>query len=229
MFKPPQPKPHSYKQLFVILICLLPFLYFIYPRNEGKTILILGDSLSSPYGIGPQDSWVFLLQERVHNKKLPFRVVNSSTPGDTTNDGLRRLSRVLKNTRPTLTIIGLGSNDALKSKPISEIRKNLLTLIQLAKQANSKVLLLGMNMAAIAPNDSEYANEFHQIYPELAQQEHIYLVPHFLRGVEDQPYLMQDDKLHPVKEAQPIILDNVWPQIQEILVSVQKKVSSRSY
>jgi len=218
LYKPAQPKPSSYKQLVVIIICLLPLLlYFIFPYYSGKTILVLGDSLSSPYGIGPKDSWVFLLQKKLDKEKNPYQIVNSSIPGNTTDDGLERLSRVLKNTKPTLTIIELGANDALKSRPIATIRENLLTLIQIAKKANCKVLLLGMNMPSIAPNDREYANAFRQIYSDLAAQEHIFLVPHFLQGVEDRPYFMQEDRLHPTKEAQPILVENIWPQIQKIL------------
>jgi acyl-CoA thioesterase I len=216
MFKSIERKVNPYKQFIVIVICLLPlFLYFILPRYSEKTILILGDSLCSPYGIGPKDSWVFLLQQQLNNEKYHYKVVNSSTPGDTTEDGLIRLPAELKNAQPTLTIIALGANDAIHGLPIATIKSNLLKLIQLAKQAHSKVLLLGMHMF---PNNTlEYANQFQKIYPELSQQEHVALVPFFLKDVEDNPSLMQDDKLHPIKEAEPILLKNVWPEIKKIL------------
>lgn len=209
-------KGSAIKQVLVILLCLIPiFLYLFLPINKQKTILILGDSLSSPYGIGPQDSWVVALQQRLDKQGYPYKVVNSSTPGDRTDAGLARLPQELTDHKPTLTIIELGANDAIQGLPIATIRNNLLKLIRLTKQANSKVLLLGMHMF---PNNTvQYAHQFAMIYPDLAKQEQVYLIPVFLIGVETNPALMQADKLHPTKEAQPLLLETVWPEIKKIL------------
>lgn len=216
MFKKIESKSNPYKQLFVVIICLLPlFLYFLLPGYSGKTILILGNSLSSPYGIGPQDSWVFLLQQRLNKEKYHYTIVNSSIPGDVTDDGLMRLPQNLKEVKPTLTIIELGANDAIKGLPIATIKNNLLKLIRLAKQAHSEVLLLGGQM--FPNNTQEYATAYQQIFFDLAKEEKVYLVPNFLSGVENYPYLMQADRLHPVKEAQPVLLENIWPEIKKIL------------
>lgn len=213
MYKLNRPKSNSLKQIVIALVCLLPlFIYLILPSETGKTILILGDSLSSPYGIGPKDSWVALLQQRLNKENYNYRVVNSSIPGDTTVGALKRLPRELKDYKPTLTIIEYGANDAIQGFPIATIRQNLLELIRLAKKANSKVLLLGMRNSSL-----KYAYEFQMIYPGLAKQEHVNIVPVFLKGVGDNPKLMQKDKLHPVKEAEPILLKNVWPEIKKIL------------
>lgn len=213
MYKLNKPKSNSLKQIIVALVCLLPlFLYLILPSKTEKKILILGDSLSSAYGIGPDDSWVALLQQRLNREKYHYKVVNSSIPGDKTAGALERLPQELKDHKPTLTIIEYGANDAIHGLPIATIRNNLLELIMLAKKANSKVLLLGMRN-----NTLKYAHEFQMIYPALAKQEHISIVPLFLKGVDDNPNLMQKDKLHPVKKAEPILLENVWPEIKKIL------------
>ena len=212
-FKLNKPRSNSLKQIVVILVCLLPvFLYLILPAGKEKTILILGDSLSCPYGIGPDDSWVTLLQRRLNKENYHYKIVNSSIPGDKTAGGLERLPRELKNHKPVLTIIEYGANDAIHGLPLATIRNNLIKLITLAKNANSKVLLLGMRNITL-----ENAHEFHLIYLELAKQEHVSIVPVFLKGVDNNPTLMQKDKLHPVKEAEPILLENIWPEIKKIL------------
>lgn len=227
MFKIIESKSNRYKQLLVAIICLLPLiLYFLLPGYSGKTILILGDSLSSPYGIGPQDSWVYLLQQRLDHEKYHYTVVNSSIPGDITEDGLVRLPQNLKDVKPTLTIIELGANDAIHDFPIATIKNNLLKLIRLAKQAHSEVLLLGGRM--LPNNTQEYANAYHQMFFDLAKQENVYLVPDFLSHVEIYPDLMQADKLHPVKRAQPILLENVWPEIKMILDKESLKPRAKS-
>lgn len=214
-------KTESFKQIIVMIICLLfLFLYFIYSIFPGKKIVIIGDSLSVPYNIGPKDSWVYLLQQRLNQENYHYKIVNFSVAGDITANGLERLPTVLKTQKPVLTIIELGANDARQGIPVMVIKNNLLKLIQMTKQANSKVILIQMH---IAPQDPKYNEKFHQIYPDLAQQEHITLISDFLNHVENQSQLMQSDKLHPVQEAQVIILNNIWPEIKKALTALARQ------
>lgn len=209
-------KSNSLKQWIVTIVCLIPILlYFFMPASKEKTILILGDSLSYPYGIGPKDSWVELLQQRLNKENYHYKLIDSSIPGDVTEGGLERLPRNLKDDKPVLTIIEMGANDAIQGLPIATIKDHLRQLIRLAKKANSKVLLLGMHM--LPNNTIEYQNNFRQIYPELAREEHVTLVPLFLKDVESNPRLMQEDKLHPIKEAQPMLLETIWPFIKKLI------------
>ncbi|VVC77143.1 Esterase TesA [Aquicella siphonis] len=180
-----------------------------------NTILILGDSLSSGYGIEPGKNWVALLKQRLTDRHYPYQVINASISGDTTSDGLSRLPGLLKQYHPAVTIIEMGGNDGLRGLQITVIKSNLLKLIQLAVQAKSQVLLLGVRMP---PNYGHvYTQGFNDIFSGLAKDNSIHVIPEFLKGVDEDPNLMQPDGIHPNALAQAILLDNVWPVLVKLL------------
>ncbi|CAM2930629.1 arylesterase [Legionella worsleiensis] len=204
------------KRMIFLLLCLLPFfLVLLLPAKSEPTLLIIGDSLSYAYGIRSQDSWVSLLQERLKKNNYHYQVVNYSIPGDVTENGLKRLQWALDEYKPKITVIEMGANDGLQHVPIKTIQANLLKMIILAKQHKSKVLLLGMRLPVEYP--SSYRAAFANLYPVLANQQNIALVPVFLKHVDSNAYLMQDDKLHPKKEGQAILLETVWSQLKKLL------------
>jgi len=181
----------------------------------SHTLLVFGDSLSAAYGIAPQQGWVQLLAERVRKAALPWQVVNASVSGETTAGGLRRLPEDLKRHHPSIVAIELGANDALRGQPVASIRSNLEQMIRLAREAHAQPVLVGI---MIPPNYGiDYAAEFRQVYREVARRHEVPLVPFLLEGIVDQPAMFQADQLHPTAQAQPRLLDNVWPTLEPLL------------
>ena len=178
-------------------------------------ILILGDSLSTAYGIEHSQGWVQLLQNHLNNNGHRYQIVNASVSGETTRGGLSRLPTSLIQHHPKIVIIALGGNDGLRGISLKEFRNNLNTMILKAKATNAKVLLCGVR---IPPNlGATYVSRFLQVYSETAQKHNIPLLKYILKDVSNKPHLMQDDGLHPTAEAQPIILNNVLSELNSII------------
>jgi acyl-CoA thioesterase-1 len=190
-------------------------LLFTVPALAENTILILGDSLSAGYGIDPAVGWVSLLTKRLKEGKYDYRVVNASISGDTLSNGLSRLPLALRAAHPQITIIELGANDGLRGLLPTQIKKNLASLILLAKKAGSKVLVLGVR---IPPNYGlAYTQQFQGVYQELAKAGDVTVVPLFLNGIDDHAGWLQADGIHPTQDAQTKMLDNVWVGLKALL------------
>jgi len=181
-------------------------------------VLVVGDSLSAEYGLQRGSGWAALLQERLNREKVQARVVNASISGDTTSGGRSRLPALLRQHQPSVVVIELGGNDALRGLPMSTTRDNLSAMVQASTAAGARVLLLGMEMP---PNyGARYAQEFRDVFTNVAKQGKAALVPFFLKGVADLPdptKLFQNDRIHPNEQAQPIMLDNVWPALRPLV------------
>ena len=200
------------------LLCLGALLSTTPTWAEAPVILIVGDSLSAGYGVASGRGWVTLLQQRLTERGYPHRVVNASISGDTTSDGLSRLPAALQREQPALVLLELGANDGLLGQPPSLTHDNLSKLITLSQQAGARVLLAEMR---IPPNyGPAYTQKFHATFAELARQHAIPLIPFLLEGVAGNPVLIQEDGLHPRTEAQPRILENVWPTVEQALAPV---------
>lgn len=198
------------RRVLLLLALLAPW-----PALAAPALLVLGDSLSAAFGIDTRSGWVSLLAERLAARGLDLRVVNASISGDTTAGGLARLPPLLAEHRPRVVVIELGGNDGLRGLPLPVVRGNLENLIRASRDAGARVLLLGMR---IPPNyGPRYTEAFHALYADLAQRYEVPLVPFFLDGVAAQPGLIQDDGIHPRAEAQPRLLDNVWPALEPLL------------
>ncbi|MDP2679818.1 MAG: arylesterase [Rhodoferax sp.] len=180
------------------------------------SLLVLGDSLSAEYGLRRGTGWVALLERQLEAEKMKVTVVNASISGDTTSGGRARLPALLAQHRPTLVVIELGGNDALRGLPLDMSRDNLLAMTRLAQQNGAKVALLGMQ---VPPNyGRDYAQRFARIYVDVAKATRSALVPFFLKGIADVPDSMawfQADRIHPKEEAHPRLLANVWPTLKK--------------
>ena len=180
-------------------------------------ILILGDSLSAAYGIDHNDGWVKLLEERLREKALPHRIINASISGETTAGGRARLPRLLAEHRPRLVLLELGANDGLRGFGFGVLRDNLTAMVRQAHAAGSQVLIAGLRLP---PNyGAAYTDGFQAVFREVATAEQVPLIPDFLAGVPEDRKLMQADDLHPNAMAQPLILENVWPSLEAMLIS----------
>jgi len=196
----------------LLILCLLS-----QPLWAGDTrkMVILGDSLSAGYGIAEDEAWVSLLQERLAEQRPDWQAVNASTSGETTGGGLRRIDKLLDEQQPDLMVIQLGGNDGLRGFPHQDIRNNLAQMIERSKAAGAEVMLLGIELP---PNyGRRYTEVFARQYHELADDYDVTLVPFMLEDIYDRNGMMQSDDIHPTAAAQPLILDNVWEQLEDLL------------
>jgi len=179
------------------------------------TILIVGDSISAGFGLDTRLGWVSLLEQRLEREGHDDRVINASISGDTSAGGQARLPALLTEHKPDVVIVELGGNDGLRGQPPAQLQQNLAAMIDAAKTAGAKVLLLGMQLP---PNyGPRYTEAFAGVYTQLADEKQIALVPFFLEGVGGHPELMQADGLHPAVGAQDKLLENVWPSLKPLL------------
>ncbi|MCE4541899.1 MULTISPECIES: arylesterase [Caballeronia] len=178
-------------------------------------IVVLGDSLSAEYGLPRDTGWVNLLRERLAKERFDYSVANSSISGDTTSGGRARLTAVLSRIKPAVVIVELGANDALRGVPLATTETNLRGIVDASQAAHAKVLLIGMH---VPPNyGPDYTQKFHAVYERIAKEHNVPLVPFLLAGIADKPAMFQADQIHPTVQAQPLLLDNVWPTLKPLL------------
>jgi acyl-CoA thioesterase I len=193
---------------------LFALLFTATPALAAKSILIMGDSLSAGYGIRPEQAWPSLLSARLAEKHLDYSVANLSISGETTAGGRSRLGAALKTHQPSIVVIALGANDGLRGLPLGQMRDNLTAMVDASHAAGAKVVLAGMRLP---PNYGPYANDFSSSFKSIAQTKKTPLIDFLLEPVASKPQLFQADNLHPVAEAQPLILDHVWPTLAPLL------------
>jgi acyl-CoA thioesterase-1 len=193
-------------------------LVFIALQNavaSDRTILVFGDSLSAAYGIRPEQGWVALLTQRLQAQGYGYQIVNASVSGETTSGGLQRLPRALQLHHPGIVVLELGANDALRGLALSVTRANLAQMVRLSQEAGARVLLVGIR---IPPNyGPRYTEEFESVFPELAKQYHLPLVPFLLQDVALNPARMQEDGMHPNAAGEAPVLDTLWPYLKPLL------------
>lgn len=190
--------------IFILLFNLLAF-----TQVSAGTIMVLGDSLSAGYGFDPQQGWVSLLQDQLGND---YKVINASVSGETSGGGLHRLPPLLQAHTPDWVIIELGGNDGLRGYPLQRLRKNLENIIDKAQAANSKPVLVAIQ---IPPNyGPRYSQQFAALYSELAEKFDIPLVNNFIDLVATDSELMQADGIHPNAKAQPMLLEKILATLE---------------
>jgi len=205
------------RQLRAIQVVLLLWLLLISNLQAAPqpTILVLGDSLSTAYGIDEEQGWVALLQQQLRKADYPYQVVNISISGETSQGGLSRLPRALEQYHPQLLILALGANDGLRGNSLKRLKQNLERMIKLARQQKSKVLLVGMQLP---PNyGTQFNQKFRSLFADIAKQQSLPFVPFLLEKMARDNGLFQADGLHPRAQAQPLLLEVVWPALEPLL------------
>jgi len=191
--------------------------------DAERTVLVLGDSLSSAYGMATEQGWVALLEQKIQEQaeteseitKTAWSVINASVPGDTATSGAGRVQALLERHQPAVVIVELGGNDGLRGTPVDTISQALSTIIDKVSAAGAQTLLLGMRMP---PNfGPRYVAEFHAVYRTLATDRGLAYVPFLLQGVATIPGMMQPDGVHPTAAAQPTMLGTVWAVLGPML------------
>jgi acyl-CoA thioesterase-1 len=197
-----------------LALFLFALLFTATPACAARTILVIGDSLSAGYGIRPEQAWPALLGQRLAEKRSDYSVANLSISGETTAGGRARLGPALKTYQPAVVVIALGANDGLRGLPLAQMRDNLNAMVDAARAVGAKVLIAGMRLP---PNYGPYAADFQASFASVANGHKTPLLPFLLEPVAAKPQLFQADNLHPLAEAQPLILDHVWPALAPLL------------
>jgi acyl-CoA thioesterase-1 len=203
--------------MFQRLAALLALTVVCLPAAHGaeQTIVVVGDSLSSGYGIAAEQSWVAMLEDRLQAEGYGYKIVNASIAGDTSAGGLSRLPRLLETHDPSLVVIELGGNDGLRGQPVATLRDNLAKMIELSKDSGADVVLAGIQLP---PNyGTTYTRSLAAVYPELAERYGAPLIDFILEDVALNRELMQPDGIHPNAAGQKVVFANVWRVLGPLL------------
>lgn len=197
-----------------IVLLLFALLFTATPALAARTILVMGDSLSAGYGIRPDQAWPSLLAARLAEKRLDYSVANLSISGETTAGGRARLPDALRQHKPAIVVIALGANDGLRGLPLAQMRDNLAAMLDAARAAGARTLLIGMRLP---PNYGPYAAEFDAAFRDTAALKKSAYFDFLLAPIAAERRYFQADNLHPTADAQPLILDAVWLRLQPLL------------
>jgi acyl-CoA thioesterase I len=188
------------------------------PAKTEPLVVFLGDSLTAGLGLAEDQAYPALLETELRLAGTPARVINAGVSGDTTAGGLSRLAWLLGQ-HPNVIVVGLGANDGLRALPLSEVETNLREIVRRSQAAGVQVLLLGMR---IPPNYGPYADDFAALYPRLAKELDVPLVPFLLEGVGGVRSLNQADGIHPTAEGQELVAKHVRPYLEQLLATTSK-------
>lgn len=183
---------------------------------EKKTILFFGNSLTAGWGLEPEEAFTGVIQQRIDSLGLDYQVINGGLSGETTASGLNRLDWFLED-EPYIFVLELGGNDGLRGIPVAETKKNLQQIIQKVQDRYPQAIILLAGMQ-IPPNMGKaYSEEFRSIFPELAKNKNVTLIPFLLEGVAGEPDLNLPDGIHPTKEGHQIVAETVWEYLEPLL------------
>jgi acyl-CoA thioesterase-1 len=185
------------------------------PPVQAQTVLVVGDSLSAGYGLRQQEAWPVLLGRKLAQSGYGHSVVNASTSGDTTANGLSRIDDALSAHKPVIVILALGANDGLRGLSLKSMRENIESMTRKSQAAGARVLIAGMQLP---PNyGPDYTQKFAETFGEVARSTQSALLPFLLDGFGSDPQSFQSDGIHPVAAAQTRIVENVWTPLAPLL------------
>jgi acyl-CoA thioesterase-1 len=183
-------------------------------RSDRPRVVFLGDSLTAGYGLDVSHAFPAIIVGELESQDLPIDLVNAGVSGDTTAGGLRRIDWILKQS-PDVVVVGLGANDGLRGISPQASEQNLRSIIAKILSAGADVLLLGMQLP---PNyGPEHTQAFREMYPRIARELNVPLVPFLLEGVGGDPSLNLSDGIHPNAEGHRVVARTVLPHLRTIL------------
>jgi acyl-CoA thioesterase I len=196
-------------RILCVLLALLAF------DSHATTLLIYGDSLSAGYQLPAEKSWPSLLNHDWQAQSLDLQIINASVSGETTQGGLARLDKTLQTHTPDWVLVELGANDGLRGLPPTLTRQNLDQMLQRIQRHGARAILTQIRLP---PNyGSRYIGQFETLYPELAKQYQIPLIPFFMEAIITDPALLLGDGLHPNSQGQEKIRDQLGPILMPLL------------
>ena len=199
---------------FVSLVLLVLPLVAGEAGATERVIVAFGDSLTAGLGVPADQTYPARLGERLRREGYDYKVVNAGVSGDTTAGGLRRVDWALR-LKPEIVILELGINDALRGQSLAGVRTNLDLMVARFQAAGARVLVAGMRLP---PNyGTPYAEDFYQLFGNVARARKVPHVPFFLEGVGAISRLNQADGIHPTAEGYALVVDHLWPFLVPLL------------
>lgn len=191
-------------------------------KDSTKNILFFGDSITAGLGVGEENAYPALIQQKIDSLGWNFHVINGGLSGETSTDGLNRIEWMLQR-KISVFVLELGGNDGLRGINLSLTKKNLQGIIDSvrSKYPNVKLVIEGMQ---VPPNlGQKYTTQFRDLYPSLAKKNHAVLIPFLLKGVGGVPRLNQSDGIHPTKEGHKIVAKTVWKYLKPVLQKLRSE------
>lgn len=195
--------------LFMGLVLITVLNNTLQNKQEQKTIVFFGDSITAGYGLAMEDAFPNLIQQRIDSLGLNYQVVNAGLSGEASAGGLNRIDWILRS-NPDIFVLELGGNDGLRGLSIQETEANLKAMIDKVRKANpnTKIILAGMQ---IPPNlGQEYTKSFQEVFPKVAREKNVELIPFLLQNVGGEKELNQSDGIHPNADGHKIVAETVW-------------------
>jgi acyl-CoA thioesterase-1 len=198
----------------IVFILLLPAVML--SQNSTERILFFGDSITAGYGVGEDNAFPAIVQQKIDSLDWNYKAVNGGSSGETSAGGLRRIDWVLQ--QPvSVFVLELGGNDGLRGIDLDNTKKNLQKIIDKveAKYPDARIIVTGMQ---VPPNlGPEYTQQFKEMYPKLAEENNTELIPYFLDDLGGNSELMQSDGIHPTEEGHKLLAEKVWEVLEPIL------------
>jgi acyl-CoA thioesterase-1 len=183
------------------------------PEYEG-TIIAMGDSLTAGLGVAVDDAYPARLEQLLQEAGYNWQVINGGISGETSSGALSRTRWILAR-HPDIVILETGANDALRGLPLSLVRENIMKTVQMFQEGGVKVVLAGMQI--VQNLGADYTKRFAAIYPAVARERQVILIPFFLEGVAGDPSLNQEDTIHPNQKGYRIVARTVLPYVVQAI------------
>jgi acyl-CoA thioesterase I len=185
--------------------------------EKSKNIIFFGNSLTAGYGLDPSEAFPARIQDRIDSLNLPYNVVNAGVSGETSAGGNSRVQWILQQQPVDIFVLELGANDGLRGLPVDQTKKNLQAIIDKVKKTypEAQIILAGMQLPPSL--GLEYSASFGRVFPDLAKENNIPLIPFILEGVGGEASLNLQDGIHPTAEGHRILAENVWRELQKVL------------
>jgi len=185
-------------------------------RTPRATILFAGTSITAGLGLEPDSAYPMLIQRKIDSAGLPFDVVNAGVSGETSSGLLDRLDWILR-AKFAVLVLETGANDGLRGIPPATVRENLEKALDRIKSQRPDARILLVQMEALPNLGPKYAKDFHAVYPAVAKEKGVTLLPFLLANVAGHRELNQADGVHPNNSGERIVANTVWAGLEPIL------------
>jgi acyl-CoA thioesterase I len=185
-------------------------------RAARPAVLLIGTSLTAGLGLEPEQAYPAVLQRMADSAGLAVEIVNAGSSGETSAGALRRVDWLLDRhaDRARVVVIETGANDGLRALDPDSTRRNLVSIVRAVKRRLPDAHVMLVQMEAPPNLGERYTQRFRAMFPEVAREEGVELLPFLLEGVAGEGALNQGDGIHPNEAGAVRVAKNLWPGIQ---------------